>query len=254
MGVAKNTPRLIALGFSSFSATSSLFHRTCLAMEAHRNHGFESETEGSWAKEVAQTKRSPKERGLGEVEEAHYPVKNREDGEAVTILGSGDFGRALAGTLRRAGCRVTLASREPERNRALCPDGVSLRGLESLANASLVVVAVPRDFYHTLPAHLLAGKILVDVSNRSTTRRGADGVSQAEYLASLFPTATVVKAFNVLSAYSLESGGLQGSKQVPIAGETRTSRERVASLVTAAGFPPLGLGKLQAARTIEDIP
>ena len=86
--------------------------RTCLAMEAHRNHGFESETEvqsivynglviiddttillsrnvtrarnhsryqnydqGSWAKEVAQTKRSPKERGLGEVEEAHYPVK-----------------------------------------------------------------------------------------------------------------------------------------------------------------------------------
>ena len=28
--------------------------------------------------------------------------------------------------------------------RALCPDGVSLRGLESLANASLVVVAVPR--------------------------------------------------------------------------------------------------------------
>ena len=81
-------------------------------MDAHRNLGFESETEvrsivynglviiddmtilpirnmtmarnhschqnydqGSWAKEVAQTKLSPKERGLGEVEEAHYPVK-----------------------------------------------------------------------------------------------------------------------------------------------------------------------------------
>ena len=28
--------------------------------------------------------------------------------------------------------------------RALCPEGVTLRGLESLANASLVVVAVPR--------------------------------------------------------------------------------------------------------------
>jgi len=229
-------------------------------MEAYRNHGFDAENgireeEGSWAREVSQTKYSPKERGLGEVEEAHPPVSKREeDGEAVTVLGSGDFGRALAGTLRRAGCRVTLASREPERNRALCPEGVLLRGLDSLASASIVVVAVPRDFYHTLPAHLLAGKILVDVSNRSTTRRGADGVSQAEYLASLFPTATVVKAFNVLSAYSLESGGLQGSKQVPIAGETRASRERVASLVTAAGFTPLDLGELQAARTIEDIP
>ena len=38
--------------------------------------------------------------------------------------------------------------------------------------------------------------------------------SQAEYLQSLVPNALVVKAFNVLSAYSLESGGLQGSKEV----------------------------------------
>ena len=36
--------------------------------------------------------------------------------------------------------------------------------------------------------------------------------SQAEYLESLLPTsAKVVKAFNVLSAYSLESGGIQGT-------------------------------------------
>ena len=32
---------------------------------------------------------------------------------------------------------------------------------------------------------------------------------------------------------------------MPIAGETRASRERVASLVTAAGFTPLDLGELQ---------
>ena len=38
--------------------------------------------------------------------------------------------------------------------------------------------------------------------------------SQAEYLSSLFPQSNVVKGFNVLSAYALESGGLQGSKQV----------------------------------------
>lgn len=38
--------------------------------------------------------------------------------------------------------------------------------------------------------------------------------SQAEFLQSLVPDAHVVKAFNVLSAYSLESGGLQGSKEV----------------------------------------
>ena len=36
-------------------------------------------------------------------------------------------------------------------------------------------------------------------------------ISQAEYLESLLPkSANVVKAFNILSAYSLENGGFQG--------------------------------------------
>lgn len=38
--------------------------------------------------------------------------------------------------------------------------------------------------------------------------------SQAEHLARLLPQSFVVKSFNVLSAYSLENGGLQSSKQV----------------------------------------
>ena len=38
--------------------------------------------------------------------------------------------------------------------------------------------------------------------------------AQAEYLQSLAPQSNVVKAFNVLSAYALESGGIQGSKEV----------------------------------------
>ena len=42
--------------------------------------------------------------------------------------------------------------------------------------------------------------------------------SQAEYLGQLFPMSRVVKAFNVLSAYALESGGIQGSKQVECGG------------------------------------
>lgn len=36
-----------------------------------------SSLQGSWAREVSQTKYSPKERGLGEVEEAHPPVSKR---------------------------------------------------------------------------------------------------------------------------------------------------------------------------------
>lgn len=48
---------------------------------------------------------------------------------------------------------------------------------------------------------------------------GADSYrSNAEYLQGLVQEAKVVKGFNVLSAYALENGGLQGSKEVSVAG------------------------------------
>ena len=77
-------------------------------------------------------------------------------------------------------------------------------------------MAIPKDFYEKQDLHLLQGKIVIDCSNRSTIHRKEER-SQAEYLQSLVPeSASVVKAFNVLSAYALESGGIQGSKQVTL--------------------------------------
>ena len=35
----------------------------------------------------------------------------------ISVIGSGDFGRALAGRLAKAGYKVTIASRNPSRNR-----------------------------------------------------------------------------------------------------------------------------------------
>jgi hypothetical protein len=154
----------------------------------------------------------------------------------------------------------------------VCPEGVPVAGLASLQAATVVVVAVPREFYHTLPAHLLADKILIDVSNRSTVRRAAGSLSQAEQLAGLFPSARVVKALNVVSAYSLERG--EAGQQVPLAGEGREARARVSALLSLAGcriillllfllillvllylrFLPRDQGGLQAAGEIEDIP
>ena len=85
-------------------------------------------------------------------------------------------------------------------------------------------------------------------------RRTAD-TSQAEQLAALLPHSRIVKCFNVLSAYALENGGqVQAGKQVPLAGDDRAAREEVAAVVRAAGFTPVDMGQLLAARAIEDIP
>ena len=89
--------------------------------------------------------------------------------------------------------------------------GAKLMQTEDAINASkIIVMAVPKDFYVNQPLHLLEGKTVIDCSNRSSIHRKNDEQSQAEYLQSLLLKSPVVKAFNVLSAYALESGGLQG--------------------------------------------
>ena len=81
---------------------------------------------------------------------------------------------------------------------------------DAIASSHIIVMAIPKDYYKDQPMELLQGKIVVDVSNRTTVHR-KEGISQAEYLQTLLPkSAAVVKALNVLSAYALESGGLQG--------------------------------------------
>ena len=82
---------------------------------------------------------------------------------------------------------------------------------EAIKSSNIIVMAVPKNFYERQPLHLLEGKTVIDVSNRNSVYRKDDSISQAEYLQSLLPRSAVIKAFNVLSAYALESGGLQGT-------------------------------------------
>jgi len=177
-----------------------------------------------------------------------------QDSPSVYVIGSGDFGRALAGRLAKSGYSVTIASRDGGvRNSDLIPTGVRISGLTEVSRADIVIVAIPFEFYPSLPVSLLAGKVVVDVSNRSSSKRTTE-LSQAEQLAQLLPHSKVVKSFNVLSAYSLENGGLQGSKQVYVAGDDREARETVSQMIRSAGFTPVDSGMLVAARNIEDIP
>ncbi|KAK7072151.1 Metalloreductase steap3 [Halocaridina rubra] len=124
----------------------------------------------------------------------------------------------------------------------------------ALSDAKIVVVAVGRDHYDYLPLLHLRGKILIDVSNNTERRKGPHYRSNAEYLQGLVPEGKVVKGFNVLSAYALENGGLQGSKEVFISGDHQDAKVVVSDLVRAMGFHPVDWGALQAARDIEDVP
>ena len=173
------------------------------------------------------------------MDEITQKPKSSGDSMVITILGSGDFGRALALRMVQSGYTVCIGSRNPERNRYISSInftkkihrntnsisqiffralvekvGAKLMKTEEAIDAShIIVMAVPKDFYDRQPLKLLEGKTVIDVSNRATLHRKEE-VSQAEYLQSLLPKSAVIKSFNVLSAYALESGGLQGKNEV----------------------------------------
>lgn len=150
----------------------------------------------------------------------------------ITVLGSGDFGRALTKRLTMGGYNVQIGSRSPEKRQnnpsLLVHQVVSIN--EALNHSDVIFIAIPRDGYDATMTSLstqLKDKILIDVSNRTQISR--DGTSNAEYLASLVPGARVVKGFNVVSAWSLESDVYGGSRLVYICGDDPVAKEKVCS-------------------------
>jgi len=96
----------------------------------------------------------------------------------IGVIGSGDFGRALASRLAKSGYIVTIASRDISRNRDLIPPGVGVCDMSQVSSADVILVAIPFNFYSSLPANLLTDKIVVDVSNRQSCNQSAADIKQ----------------------------------------------------------------------------
>ncbi|XP_063602336.1 metalloreductase STEAP3-like isoform X2 [Penaeus indicus] len=183
------------------------------------------------------------------------PFRDPERKEKVVILGSGDMSLALSLAMRRAGMQPVVGSRTPESARIrLRSTGVQVKALtEALKEGEVILVAIPAEHHDSLPRHLLAGKIVVDVSNRppDSPRRPE---SVAERLQERLPESHVVKAFNTLSAFALQQGHVRGSKEVPISSDNDRAIRLVADLVRNVGLHPVDFGALRTAREIEEIP
>ncbi|XP_062287846.1 metalloreductase STEAP3-like [Scomber scombrus] len=188
--------------------------------------------------------------------DASEPPPRHQGGTVIAIIGSGDFSRSLAIRLVASGFRVVVGSRDPNRVAAgLFPDGVELRShREAVSSAERVVfAAVYPEHYSTLLGmrEQLVGKVLVDVSN--ATEMNSER-SNAEKLAELFPESRVVKGFNVISAWALQAGAHDGSKQVLICSDCSVSKSSVVQLARRLGFSPVDLGGLCSSRDIEEAP
>lgn len=189
------------------------------------------------------------------------PVK----ADTIAVIGTGDVGGALGPGFAALGHSVIYGSRDPSSEKVtvlVAKTGNGARAAtpaEATIKAEIVVLAVPgmrvRDIVEGLGD--LSGKIIIDPTN-PLIRREDDTLgieiagSNAEIIQAAAPTAHVVKAFNTLGWRTMigpESTG--GPVSIPLVGDSKKAKEKVATLVDAMGLEPIDVGPLRNARHVE---
>jgi hypothetical protein len=176
----------------------------------------------------------------------------------VAIIGAGNVGKALTTSFTRAGHEVTIAAEHPEHARAAATSlgaTAAPSSAAAVAGAELVVLAVPVTALASVAAEIaddLAGKVVIDVSNRPTPDPAGPGTSIAEELQDRLPRSRVVKAFNTLFA-SRQADPVVAGVLVDgfVAADDETAKATVLDALDGLGFRPVDAGPLAAARTLE---
>jgi 8-hydroxy-5-deazaflavin:NADPH oxidoreductase len=187
------------------------------------------------------------------------------------IGGTGALGFALALRLTSAGVPVVIGSRDSGRAlEAAGRIGGEAEGLvntEAAGRGPIVLLCVPfrtqSEILTNLRNVLEPGQILVDatvplaaaVSGRATRLLGVPQGSAAQQAQEMAPDGVeVVSAFHTISAPVCSDLEQELDEDVPIAGDSREAKRRVAVLVRMIpGLRPVDAGRLEVARYIEGL-
>jgi predicted dinucleotide-binding enzyme len=182
----------------------------------------------------------------------------------VTIIGTGNMGRAIGRRLVEGGNRVTVLGKETRNAEAVVEElggadsAQAGRSGEAIAD-DVVVLAV---YYPDAKAAVeqyrdgLSGKVVVDITN--PVNETFDGLvtppdsSAAQELAASAPGARFVKAFNTTFAGTLADGEVAGQRlDVLLASDDDDAKATVAKLVEDGRLRPIDVGPLKRARELE---
>lgn len=179
----------------------------------------------------------------------------------VTIIGSGNVGKALASSGVRAGHTITLTATSPEK----AAEAAKATGAhsahsnqEAVKDADLVIVAVPYDKLGEVFRGLgtaADGKVVVDATNHVNTQNPGEvlnGTSNAEEIQKRHPKVRVVKAFNYAFASRMAEPTVDGVRLDGfVAGDDQEAKDKVLEFVGSLGFRPIDAGALVMARALE---
>jgi 8-hydroxy-5-deazaflavin:NADPH oxidoreductase len=178
----------------------------------------------------------------------------------IGVIGAGAIGKTLAWLARSKGHDVTIAnSRGPKTLASLAEEiGVTAVTAHQAAMAEdMVVLAVPQKAVLDLSSDLFAVKadasVIVDTGNYyPKTRDGViaeieSGMLDSEWVARRIGR-PIVKAFNMITATDLATGGresgVRGRIAIAVAGDELAAKACVSTLIDQIGFDPVDTGAL----------
>jgi NADPH-dependent F420 reductase len=181
----------------------------------------------------------------------------------VAIIGSGNVGKALAGSATKAGHTVRISAtdvKHAEDAAKATRAQAAKSNKDAVKDAELVVLAVPANKVDEVVGELsndLDGKVIVDVTNRVNIQdpgRFLDGTSAAEQIQNRVPKAHVVKAFNYAFASRMAEPRVDGTQLDGfVAGDDKAAKEKALEFVGSVGFRPVDAGPLAMARALEGL-
>ena len=180
----------------------------------------------------------------------------------VAVIGTGNVGSAIGGTLARAGHEVVFAARDRDEVRQVAEDlGAKAADspAEAVTGADVAILAVPWGAVEDVTDEIresLNDTVVVDVTNPLTPDYSGlattGGLSAAERVADRLPRARVVKALNTLfGSVQADPDALGTTVDAFYATDDPTARTRIAELLSSIGFRPVNVGGLAAARELE---
>lgn len=179
----------------------------------------------------------------------------------IAIIGSGNVGKALAGSFVRAGHEVSLSASDPENARAAAQEtgaGAADSNTAAVEGADVVVLAVPYRAVEEVITELdgaLADKVVIDTTNRvdpADPGSVLDGTSASEQVQALASSARVVKAFNTVFASQMTEPSVDDVQlDGYVAGDDEEAKRSVLELAGSIGFRPIDAGPLSMARVLE---
>jgi predicted dinucleotide-binding enzyme len=178
---------------------------------------------------------------------------------AVTVIGAGNIGAAVARLALKAGAEVQVLTRDPAKAAAVDP-AVTPGTVGDAVTGEVVVLALPYPALAEVAdryADGFAGRVVVDVTNPVDFATFdalvvPAGSSATAELAERLPQARVLKAFNTTFAATLATGTVgDRPTTVLVAGDDADAKAALAGIVEAAGLRAVDAGSLRRAHELE---